>query len=82
MTTKWTIRISPQGTVTTLYDDALALDTLGELAIERASDVEYSNTAQLWHVSALCDSGNDCFFKTRGEAIVAERAYFFAKLGA
>jgi hypothetical protein len=42
--------IDPNGTINTLYTEALKLDDLGPLQIERASTIEFNDTTQEWEV--------------------------------
>ena len=70
--TTWTMCIDSSGKVVTLYDDSLELEKLGVLEVKRASDVEYDNHLQAWMVSGFINQ-----YKTRKEAIQAEREYWF-----
>lgn len=66
------IKIEPNGNVTTLYADEKRplLDKLGNLSVERASNVEFNKG--LWFVTKdsklLIDKG----FRLREQAILAE----------
>lgn len=41
---------SPDGTVRTLWTDALPLATLGPVKVERASQIEFNNSTRRWEV--------------------------------
>ena len=45
---KWVVRVRPDGSVRTLWNDALALHTLGHVTTERASSVEFDVARQVW----------------------------------
>ncbi len=42
------IRFDTDGTATALWTEALPLAELGDLQVNRASEIEYSNTLGLW----------------------------------
>ena len=44
------IRISPDGTVRGLWDDAVDWTSLGRVSVRRASHVEFCGRRQLWYV--------------------------------
>lgn len=51
MDTKETIlSFNDDGTITGLWDEAIPLEELGELHVERASNVEFNNTTREWEV--------------------------------
>lgn len=44
------IRFSPDGTGRCLYTENIDLSSLGSLSIERASNIEFDNSCQVWRV--------------------------------
>ena len=69
----WIIRIALDGTVQTLWHDALPLDKLGTPQVRRLTDVEHdgSGWTLTWHHSRL-PMTPDRFVK-RGDALAEER---------
>ena len=45
-----TIDFRPNGTAVCLYGEAITLQSLGKMAIRRASNVEFNEQAQKWEV--------------------------------
>ena len=62
------LKVNTDGSVVTIYTDALDLAEIGTLDIQRASTVEFSNRLQSWIVSIL----PSLEFSTREGAIMAE----------
>jgi hypothetical protein len=48
--TQHTITFSPDGTARCLWTEAVPLHELGRLEIQRATNVEFNNTTQLWEI--------------------------------
>jgi hypothetical protein len=46
------LRITPDGTVCGLWDDAMNWTSLGRVCVQRASHVEFSARRQMWYVRA------------------------------
>ncbi|MEW6545046.1 MAG: hypothetical protein AB1411_15735 [Nitrospirota bacterium] len=71
------LRVSPQGTVSVIYDDELAplIGELGRASIQRASYVE--PTSDGWWLVDLTPSNGPVLgpFPLRNEALAAERAW-------
>ena len=66
------LRISPTGLIRAVYGEAIPLDTLGALAITRASSVEPGADGQ-WHVDLASVGGPTLGpFGRRTEALRAE----------
>lgn len=66
-------RLLPDGTVIGLYTDAIDLRRLGHVQAERASWVEWDEVAQAW-VASLIETGESLGpFRTRTDAVAAER---------
>ncbi len=51
---------SPDGSGRGLYTELIDLETIGDLSIQRASEIEFDNEAQLWGVT-LPDSVEPMF---------------------
>lgn len=71
------LRITPQGGVQMLHDDALDLTELGSIEMIRASHVEFNNENQYWFVQSarslkILATG----FKTRAEALAWEKSFY------
>lgn len=47
------VRIDPNGMITTLYDDMLGLQDMGESTCWRASHVTWDDKAQAWQIEVL-----------------------------
>lgn len=72
------ITIAPDGKeLTGLYTDNLNWNAMGDVSIERATDVRYNNEHKMWMVHIL-DEGSrilDSGHRYRADAIGAETAY-------
>lgn len=73
--TEWQVNVSSSGEIKTVYTDALDLQEIGQLCIERASNVEWCNELQCWLVDIVPGQ-----FQTRSDAIAAEIAYLHSKV--
>ena len=51
------ITIAPDGTVRCLWTDAIPLQALGRLTLQRASTIEFDPTAQRWEVRLASNPG-------------------------
>jgi hypothetical protein len=51
--------IAPDGTVNTLYTEAIKLESLGPLKIERASTIEFNDQTQEWEVRFINKDSRD-----------------------
>jgi hypothetical protein len=68
------IVFTPEGVGRCLYTEAIPLDQIGKLSIERASQVEFCNRLQAWRVSV---EGAVLFCApTRQQCLDWERCYF------
>jgi hypothetical protein len=72
-----TIKISPGGDVECLYDDKLrpVLDKLGDMKVERASNIKFDDCDSLWYIWVNNGPSSDKVYpgyKLREEAIKAE----------
>jgi hypothetical protein len=72
--------LRPDGTVVGLYTDAIDLRVLGRVRAERASAVEWDETAQAWRARVLATGETLGPFHRRDEAIDAERRALAARL--
>ena len=65
---------TPDGTGHAIYSEAIPLDRIGPLHIERATSIEYDNQAQYWRV---CDPTGFALFNSpsRQECLVWERQF-------
>lgn len=71
------LEITPEGGIMMLADDAVDLRQFGMVEVERASDVEFNNGAQVWEVRShktgeLIGGG----FGTRAEALAFEKTWY------
>jgi hypothetical protein len=75
-----TIHVAPDGTVTTIYSEAIDLSSLGALHIRRASHVEPTADGQ-W-TADMGPVGGPVLgpFVKRSEALAAEVAWLEAKI--
>jgi hypothetical protein len=55
------ITIAPDGTVRCLWTDAIPLQALGRLTLQRASTIEFDSTAQRWEVRLASKPGDVAF---------------------
>lgn len=68
------IVFTPEGVGRCLYTEAIPLERIGKLSIERASQVEFDNGLQAWRVSV---EGSVLFCApTRQACLNWERQYF------
>jgi hypothetical protein len=74
--------LRPDGTVIGLYTDAIDLRALGRIRAERASTVEWDETAQAWRARILATGELLGPFRLRDEAVDAERRVLAARLHA
>jgi len=67
--------VLPDGTIQGLYTETIDLTTLGSLHIERATSVEFDNTAQRWRV---LNRAGECLYDSpsREECLRFEQAFF------
>jgi hypothetical protein len=74
--------VRPNGTAQCLYDEKIALDTLGQLDIKRASHVEPDPDKPGEWVADLAPVGGPLFtgFKCRAEALAAEDKWLNDKM--
>tara|TARA_Y100000034_G_C6544851_1_gene235202 strand:- start:2 stop:307 length:306 start_codon:yes stop_codon:yes gene_type:complete len=75
------IRITQDGDVCLLYDDALGLHDLGKLEIRRASHVEHDDERQEW-VATLVDGEEVGWSSIRAKCLNAEVRYLNARISA
>jgi len=61
------ITIAPDGTVRCLWTDAIPLQALGRLTLQRASTIEFDSTAQRWEVRLTSNPGAVVFSHTSRE---------------
>jgi len=73
--------LRPDGTVVGLYTDAIDLRALGRVCAERASAVEWDETAQAWHARIFATGQVLGPFRRRAEAVDAERRVLATRLG-
>lgn len=72
------IYFTPEGTVEGLYNDLLAELDLGQLHVQRASNVEFNDNIQCWEVDVIGEGiVHSC--KSRDEAIQWEIKYLERK---
>ena len=71
------IVFTPEGVGRCLYTEAIPLDQIGKLSVERASQVEFCNRQQAWQVKA----GGTVLFcaPSRQACLDWERQYFESK---
>lgn len=76
----WTVRITPEGDIQTLWHDALDLEDLGHCTVERLTNVEYVEDG--WEITWARDHQPMCpvRFAKRAEALEAEQRIVFAHL--
>ncbi len=67
----WNVRVLPDGTVRTLWNDALALQELGRVSTQRASSVEWDVARQAW-VARTPDGRELACSPVRADVIRAE----------
>ena len=68
------IIFTTEGVGRCLYTEAISLDQIGKLSVERASQVEFCNRLQAWRVSV---EGSVLFCApTRQQCLSWERQYF------
>ena len=73
-----TLVVDPTGRVTTIYDEAIDLASLGRLSITRASSVEPAGDAS-WHADLSPVRGPRLGpFRNRSEALAAEKSWLEA----
>lgn len=71
------MQLTRSGGVQMLQDDAVDLTEFGSVEVTRASHVEFCNQDQAWYIeSAKTSKRLASGFKTRGEAIAWEKAYY------
>lgn len=83
MNTRHVLRIDPDGTLRTLWTDAIQLAEIGDLTVTRASHVEFDETHQEWTVELM-----DCTYpgparyrnQSRAACLAWERDYFNRQL--
>ena len=72
-TKEFTIRITEEGEIYSLYDDESPLRTLGGLEVRRASHVFFNEESQEWEIFLIDEKGSTLklqgTFPTRKEAI-------------
>jgi hypothetical protein len=73
-------RIAPDGTVFTVYTDTIDLRALGRVRAIRASVVGWDENQQAWSARVLATGEILGPFRTRAEAVKAERAVLTAHL--
>jgi hypothetical protein len=69
----WTIRLRPDGTVETLWHDALDLEDLGSCQVQRLTDVEHNGQGWCLRWSATQAPMTDNTYPKRADALAAER---------
>lgn len=79
----WDVVIMPDGSIQSLYTDKIPWTQLGEIEVERVSDVPFDTEQQNFQVVDL--DGNpllesDERFAKRGDAIEAEIQHFFSRM--
>ena len=73
----WNVRVLPDGTVRTLWNDALDLTQLGRVSTQRASSVEWDPARQAWvartpaGVELACSPVRAAVLRTEAEALMA-----------
>ena len=72
--------LRPDGTVVGLYTDAIDLRALGRVCAERASAVEWDDSAQAWRARIFATAEVLGPFRRRDEAVAAERRALAARL--
>lgn len=71
------LQITAEGGVQMLQDDTVDLRQFGQVHMERASHVEFSDTTQLWYVeSAKTGKVLKDDFPTRAAALAWEKSYY------
>jgi hypothetical protein len=73
-------RITPDGTVVTVYTDTIDLRALGHVRAIRGSVVEWDEDRQAWTARILATRERLGPFPTRAEAVAAERRVLAAHL--
>ena len=75
MSQEFVVTFTPDGQGHGLYTEAIDLGRIGDLRIERATTIEFDNTAQYWRV---CDPTGFRMFNSpsRQECLDWERQYF------
>ena len=66
-----TITFAWDGTACCLWRDAVPLQELGRLDVQRASTVEFNPTKQVWEVRLACDPGVVAFAHPSRQACLA-----------
>ena len=69
------LRIDPGGQVVCVYGEAIDLEVLGPLSIQRASHVEPDQTGQWWVDLSLIGGPRQGPFAKRSEALAAEMTW-------
>ena len=74
-----TLHVLPNGIIKGLYTEALDLNTLGRLEVQRAMAIEFDNPAQVWRVF---DPFGRCVYASpsREECLTWERQHLNAVL--
>lgn len=75
MSPEMVLVLTPDGTGHALYDEKIDLNTLGPLHVERATSIEFDETAQYWRVK---DRDGFALFNSpsRQQCLDWERKYF------
>ncbi len=63
------LSFAPDGTGRCLYSELIDLNTIGELQVRRASQIEFNNRKQRWEVQNL--NGRVLFFSRRRAVCLA-----------
>ena len=78
----WDVMINTDGSITSLYTDEIPWRELGEMDVQRVSDVVFNTLHQAFEIHDL--KGRSMIglglFVLRSQAIQAEIAHFFDKL--
>jgi len=61
---------APDGTARVIYNEAILLESLGRLSIERASTIEYNDLLQLWEVRF--PSSDEVIFRNQSRSACLE----------
>lgn len=61
------LSIAPDGSIETLWTEAIPLESLGTLRVKRASLVEFNEVSQEWEVR-LCPNTEDVVFSHKSRA--------------
>lgn len=75
------ILLTKEGGIQMLHDDIAELETLGTVAVERASHVEYDNARQKWYVQSAKTLEILDYFDDRASALTWEKEYYSPKGG-